>query len=161
MLKDKVPGTFIVRDSNSFPGAYGLVLRVSHVPPNVQTKGDTQHPLVRHYLIEPTPNGVKLYGSHVIEPVFGQLVILQSYSYIFSFMLWSFAGSLAAFVYQHSITPLALPCKLLLSETGEFIINAKSVLFCFEKGRKGILALGVKVLQREMDWQPWHIHTLL
>ena len=39
MLKDKQPGTFVVRDSNSFPGAFGLALKVSQVPPNVQTKG--------------------------------------------------------------------------------------------------------------------------
>ena len=29
------------------------------------------------------------------------------------------AGSLASLVYQHSITPLALPCKLVLPEHGE------------------------------------------
>ena len=29
MLKDKPPGTFVVRDSNSFPGAFGLALKVS------------------------------------------------------------------------------------------------------------------------------------
>ena len=29
-------------------------------------------------------------------------------------------GSLAALVYQHSITPLALPCKLLLPEVGMY-----------------------------------------
>jgi hypothetical protein len=29
MLKDKEPGTFVVRDSNSFPGAFGLALKVS------------------------------------------------------------------------------------------------------------------------------------
>ena len=28
MLKDKPPGTFVVRDSNSFPGAFGLALKV-------------------------------------------------------------------------------------------------------------------------------------
>ena len=37
-LKDKPPGTFIVRDSNSFPGAYGLALKVATPPPNVQNK---------------------------------------------------------------------------------------------------------------------------
>lgn len=37
-LKDKPPGTFIVRDSNSFPGAYGLALKVATPPPNIQNK---------------------------------------------------------------------------------------------------------------------------
>jgi hypothetical protein len=38
-LKDQVPGSFVVRDSNSFPGAFGLALKVAHIPPNVPTKG--------------------------------------------------------------------------------------------------------------------------
>lgn len=48
--------------------------------------------LVRHFLIEPTNKGVRIKGC-CNEPVF---------------------GSLAALVYQHSITPLALPCKLVI-----------------------------------------------
>ncbi|CAG5130759.1 unnamed protein product, partial [Candidula unifasciata] len=96
MLKDKHPGSFVIRDSNSFPGAYGLALKVATLPPNVQAKssGDPQADLVRHFLIEPTPKGVRLRGCSN-EPVF---------------------GSLAALVYQHSITPLALPGKLVLPE---------------------------------------------
>ncbi|XP_052079090.1 uncharacterized protein LOC127717479 isoform X12 [Mytilus californianus] len=96
MLKDKSPGTFVVRDSNSFPGAFGLALKVATIPANVQTKssGDPAADLVRHFLIEPTPKGVRLRGCSN-EPVF---------------------GSLASLVYQHSITPLALPCKLVLPE---------------------------------------------
>ncbi|XP_053386052.1 tensin-3-like isoform X4 [Mercenaria mercenaria] len=96
MLKDKAPGTFVVRDSNSFPGAFGLALKVAQLPPNVQTKstGDPMADLVRHFLIEPTSKGVRLRGCSN-EPVF---------------------GSLASLVYQHSITPLALPCKLVLPE---------------------------------------------
>lgn len=96
ILKDKPPGTFVVRDSNSFPGAYGLALKVATPPPNVQTKSaDISSELVRHFLVEPTAKGVRLKGCPN-EPVF---------------------GSLAALVYQHSITPLALPCKLLLPDS--------------------------------------------
>ena len=40
-LKDKAPGTFVVRDSNSFPGAFGLALKVQQVPANVMPKGGT------------------------------------------------------------------------------------------------------------------------
>ena len=29
-----------------------------------------------------------------------------------------FSGSLAALIYQHTVTPLALPCKLILPELG-------------------------------------------
>ncbi|XP_077515757.1 focal adhesion protein tensin isoform X7 [Amblyomma americanum] len=96
VLKTKPPGTFIVRDSNSFPGAFGLALKVASPPPNVQNRtGDLSNELVRHFLIEPTAKGVRLKGC-ANEPVF---------------------GSLSALVYQHSITPLALPCRLLLPES--------------------------------------------
>ncbi|XP_006901673.1 PREDICTED: tensin-3-like [Elephantulus edwardii] len=96
MLKDKEPGSFIVRDSHSFRGAYGLAMKVASPPPSVlqlnKKAGDLASELVRHFLIECTPKGVRLKGCPN-EPYF---------------------GSLTALVYQHSITPLALPCKLLI-----------------------------------------------
>ncbi|KAI1729708.1 phosphotyrosine-binding domain-containing protein [Ditylenchus destructor] len=92
MLKTKPAGTFVVRDSNSFPGAFGLALKVAHPPAGVAVGDGTE--LVRHFLIEPSPKGVKLKGC-ANEPVF---------------------GTLAALVYQHSMTPLALPCKLILPD---------------------------------------------
>ncbi|XP_076459014.1 tensin-3-like isoform X4 [Babylonia areolata] len=103
LLRDKPPGTFVIRDSNTFPGAYGLALKVAQLPPNVQPKptNDPQAELVRHFLIEPTPKGVRLRGCSN-EPVF---------------------GSLAALVYQHSITPLALPCKLSLPDIGTDMVD--------------------------------------
>ncbi|KAM6177951.1 tensin-3 [Rhynchocyon petersi] len=98
MLKDKEPGSFIVRDSHSFRGAYGLAMKVSTPPPSVlqlnKKAGDLTNELVRHFLIECTPKGVRLKGCPN-EPYF---------------------GSLTALVYQHSITPLALPCKLLIPD---------------------------------------------
>lgn len=94
MLRDQPPGTFVVRDSNSFPGAFGLALRVATVPSNVQNKTGSSDELIRHFLIEPTSRGVRLKGCQN-EPVF---------------------SSLSALIYQHSITQMALPCKLLLPE---------------------------------------------
>ncbi|NWR92646.1 TENS3 protein, partial [Furnarius figulus] len=97
VLKDKEPGSFIVRDSHSFRGAYGLAMKVATPPPSVlQLKkvGDLSNELVRHFLIECTQKGVRLKGCPN-EPYF---------------------GSLTALVYQHSITPLALPCKLLIPD---------------------------------------------
>ncbi|XP_033620812.1 tensin-3-like [Fukomys damarensis] len=97
MLKDKEPGSFVVRDSHSFRGAYGLAMKVATPPPSVlqlNKKGDLSNELVRHFLIECTPKGVRLKGCSN-EPYF---------------------GSLTALVCQHSITPLALPCKLLIPE---------------------------------------------
>ncbi|XP_051760700.1 tensin-1 isoform X8 [Ctenopharyngodon idella] len=95
MLKDQEPGAFVIRDSHSFRGAYGLAMKVASPPPTVQpTKkaGDVTNELVRHFLIETSPKGVRLKGCPN-EPYF---------------------GCLSALVYQHSITPLALPCKLVI-----------------------------------------------
>lgn len=95
MLKDASPGTFVVRDSNSFPGAFGLALKVAIPPPGAPSNiRDSSNELVRHFLIEPTSRGVRLKGC-ANEPVF---------------------SSLSALVYQHSLMAMALPCKLLLPE---------------------------------------------
>jgi len=50
---------------------------------------------VRHFLIEPTNKGVRLKGCPN-EPTF---------------------GSLSALVYQHSVTAMALPCKLIIPDS--------------------------------------------
>ncbi|XP_063285324.1 tensin-1 isoform X3 [Pelobates fuscus] len=94
LLKDKDPGAFIIRDSHSFRGAYGLAMKVATPPPTApqSSKKDSTNELVRHFLIETSPRGVKLKGCPN-EPYF---------------------GCLSALVYQHSITPLALPCKLVI-----------------------------------------------
>ncbi|XP_045471532.1 tensin isoform X6 [Harmonia axyridis] len=111
ILRNQQPGAFIVRDSNSFPGAFGMALRVATVPQNIQNKSsDKSDELIRHYLIEPTSRGVRLKGCPN-EPVF---------------------TSLSALVYQHSITQMALPCKLVLPERDltntEFIGNPQQQL---------------------------------
>uniref|UniRef100_A0A8B9PQE0 Tensin 4 n=1 Tax=Apteryx owenii TaxID=8824 RepID=A0A8B9PQE0_APTOW len=85
LLKDKEPGTFIVRDSTSYRGSFGLAMKVL-----VSPSGDDSSDLVRHFLIESSAKGVHLKGAS--EELY--------------------FGSLSAFVYQHAITPLALPCKL-------------------------------------------------
>uniref|UniRef100_A0A1A7XT07 Tensin 1 n=1 Tax=Iconisemion striatum TaxID=60296 RepID=A0A1A7XT07_9TELE len=92
LLKERDPGAFVIRDSHSFRGAYGLAMKVASPPPTVHPskKGDTTNELVRHFLIESSAKGVKLKGCPN-EPYF---------------------GCLSALVYQHAITPLALPCKL-------------------------------------------------
>ncbi|XP_075173175.1 tensin-1 isoform X12 [Anomaloglossus baeobatrachus] len=94
LLKEREPGAFIIRDSHSFRGAYGLAMKVATPPPTPAqpSKKDATNELVRHFLIETSPRGVKLKGCPN-EPYF---------------------GCLSALVYQHSITPLALPCKLVI-----------------------------------------------
>lgn len=94
LLRNQLPGTFIVRDSNSFPGAFGLALKVSTLPSNVQPKSNNSDEYVRHFLIEPTSRGVRLKGC-ANEPVF---------------------SSLSALIYQHSVIQMALPCLLVLPE---------------------------------------------
>uniref|UniRef100_A0A8C6ITB5 Uncharacterized protein n=1 Tax=Melopsittacus undulatus TaxID=13146 RepID=A0A8C6ITB5_MELUD len=89
LLKDKEPGTFVVRDSTSYRGSFGLAMKVL-VPPSGSQTGDESSDLVRHFLIESSAKGVHLKGAS--EELY--------------------FGSLSAFVYQHAITPLALPCKL-------------------------------------------------
>lgn len=99
VLRHAAPGTFIVRDSTTFAKAYGLVLKVAFPPPGLTANrpvngGQNSDELVRHFLVEPTTRGVRLKGC-ANEPVF---------------------TSLSALVYQHSITPLALPCRLLIPD---------------------------------------------
>lgn len=97
ILRTQVPGTFIVRDSNSFPGAFGLALKVASPPANGGKQPGCvtdSSELVRHFLIEPTSKGVKLKG-YSNEPVF---------------------ASLSALIYQHTITALALPTQLVLPQ---------------------------------------------
>ncbi|XP_069809002.1 tensin-4 [Dendropsophus ebraccatus] len=86
-LKDKEPGTFIIRDSTSYRGCFGLAVKVPGTP-----SGNVTNELVRHFLIESSAKGVHVKGASE-EPYF---------------------GSLPALVYQHTITPLSLPCKLLV-----------------------------------------------
>ena len=91
LLKTKPAGTFLVRDSQGFPGSYGLAVKVETLPPGIQAKtgsfsiskhrtsisfkfnsgADPNAELVRHYLIERTPTGhVRLKGCPN-EPDFG------------------------------------------------------------------------------------------
>ncbi|XP_037334050.2 tensin-2 isoform X1 [Pungitius pungitius] len=97
-LKEREPGTFLIRDSNSFQGAYGLALKVATPPPHVNNHSskvsDPLEQLVRHFLLETGPRGVKIKGCQN-EPYF---------------------GSLSALVYQHIITPISLPCALKITE---------------------------------------------
>uniref|UniRef100_A0A8C3T6K6 Tensin 4 n=1 Tax=Chelydra serpentina TaxID=8475 RepID=A0A8C3T6K6_CHESE len=95
LLKEAEPGAFLMRDSTSYRGSFGLAMKVLSSPSGCKT-GDDSSDLVRHFLIESSAKGVHLKGAGE-EPYF---------------------GSLSAFVYQHASTPLALPCKLAIPTRG-------------------------------------------
>lgn len=96
MVKNKEAGTFVIRDSTSYKGSFGLAMKVELSPTTCAASaypGDSGSDSVRHFLIESSAKGVRIKGSSQ-EPYF---------------------GSLPALVYQHTISAYALPCKLLLS----------------------------------------------
>src|SRR5271167_1935275 len=71
---------------------------------------DPNAELVRHYLIERTPTGhVRLKGCPN-EPDFGKGIFNDR----LKMTEFSLSVNLSALVYQHSVTPLALPTKLAL-----------------------------------------------
>ncbi|CAG06152.1 unnamed protein product, partial [Tetraodon nigroviridis] len=96
LVKDKEAGTFVVRDSTSYRGSFGLAMKVEPGSPEYFSFLTLTEPnsseLVRHFLIESSAKGVRVKGSSQ-EPYF---------------------GSLSALVYQHTISAYALPCKLVL-----------------------------------------------
>ncbi|KAJ0033434.1 hypothetical protein NQD34_000541 [Periophthalmus magnuspinnatus] len=97
MVKDKEPGTFVIRDSTSYKGSFGLAMKVDQSPTTFAASaypGDNISDLVRHFLIESSAKGVRIKGASQ-EPYFGDL---------------------PALVYQHTISAYALPCRLLLSQ---------------------------------------------
>ncbi|KAJ1071610.1 hypothetical protein K5549_001902 [Capra hircus] len=95
LLRKEEPGAFIVRDSSSYRGSFGLALKVQEAPTPAQSRpGEDSSGLIRHFLIESSAKGVHLKGADE-EPYF---------------------GSLSAFVCQHSIMALALPCKLIIPQ---------------------------------------------
>lgn len=98
LLKGGKAGDFFVRDSKTYEGSFGLVVRVDrHQVPqavfdNLRPEQDPQCELVRHFLIDSVKQkGVRISGDDRREPFF---------------------PSLAALIHQHSHSQLALPVKL-------------------------------------------------
>ncbi|CAF1559873.1 unnamed protein product [Rotaria sordida] len=95
LLKTKPPGTFLIRDSQGFPGSYDLAVKVDTLPSGIHSEPDAVscdgH--VRHHLIERTSTGHVRLKGYPNEPDF---------------------DNLSALVYQHTITALDLPIKLIL-----------------------------------------------
>lgn len=108
LLRNVVPGTFLIRNSTTYRNAFGLVLRVAKPPAGVVTGPGYGDELVRHFLLEPTTRGVRLMGC-TNEPIF---------------------TSLSAFVYEHSINQMSLPCTLLIPDQDVlFTSNNQEIMF--------------------------------
>lgn len=110
LLGNAKPGSFILRNSTTYKNSFGLVLRVSRPPVNLPVVTDNSE-FVRHYLLERTDCGVRLKGYHN-EPVF---------------------TSLSAFVYQHTVDKLALPCKLIIPKTDFSLSPGQADLILFQE----------------------------
>ncbi|CAH6776070.1 tensin-4 [Phodopus roborovskii] len=95
LLRKEKPGAFVIRDSSSYRGSFGLALKVQETPASAPNgPGEDSTDVIRHFLVESSAKGVHLKGADE-EPYF---------------------GSLSAFVCQHSIMALALPCKLIIPQ---------------------------------------------
>ncbi|EDL16179.1 tensin-4 precursor [Mus musculus] len=95
LLRTEKPGAFVIRDSSSYRGSFGLALKVQETSASAPNRpGEDSSDLIRHFLIESSAKGVHLKGADE-EPYF---------------------GSLSSFVCQHSIMALALPCKLTIPQ---------------------------------------------
>uniref|UniRef100_A0A5K4F668 SH2 domain-containing protein n=1 Tax=Schistosoma mansoni TaxID=6183 RepID=A0A5K4F668_SCHMA len=99
LLRDKEPGSFVIRNSNTYADSFGLALKIPPSSPRIiSNKDDIQSEWVRHFLIGTVPmhdgrgNGVHLRGFSS-DPTF---------------------PSLAAFVHYHIHKQGALPCTLRL-----------------------------------------------
>jgi hypothetical protein len=87
-LMNTKPGTFLVRESQSLKGSFSLVMKTTQFFYDASMKRTGG---VKHFLILKSEEGLQLKGSS--EPTF---------------------SSLTQFVLQHSISPLQLPCKLVI-----------------------------------------------
>ncbi|OBS66671.1 hypothetical protein A6R68_04784 [Neotoma lepida] len=106
LLRKEKPGAFVIRDSSSYRGSFGLALKVQETPASAPNRpGEDSTDLIRHFLVESSAKGVHLKGADE-EPYF---------------------GSLSAFVCQHSIMALALPCKLTIPQKGCHTLYLNSV----------------------------------
>lgn len=98
--------------------AFGLVVRVAHPPPG--SKGGADE-LVRHFLVEPT---VRYDSTACIHHKYLYCDCSYNFTHQHLFRGVRLKGcsnepiftSLSALIYQHSVTPLALPTRLVLPE---------------------------------------------
>ncbi|KAI4556361.1 hypothetical protein MJT46_014984 [Ovis ammon polii x Ovis aries] len=137
LLRKEEPGAFIVRDSSSYRGSFGLALKVQEAPTPAQSRpGEDSSGLIRHFLIESSAKGVHLKGADK-EPYF---------------------GSLSAFVCQHSIMALALPCRLIIPQKGCHALYLSSVSVETLSGALAVEKAISATLERDVLPTPTVVH---
>ncbi|KAI4533554.1 hypothetical protein MG293_016573 [Ovis ammon polii] len=137
LLRKEEPGAFIVRDSSSYRGSFGLALKVQEAPTPAQSRpGEDSSGLIRHFLIESSAKGVHLKGADE-EPYF---------------------GSLSAFVCQHSIMALALPCRLIIPQKGCHALYLSSVSVETLSGALAVEKAISATLERDVLPTPTVVH---
>lgn len=134
VLKDREPGCFIVRDSHSFRGAYGLAMKVATPPPSVlqQSKkgiADFKKSFVQH-MLECLP-----VNSRQIQNFFRRVLCLGSLQLFRHLLhLWfliverdswrvTVVGAVAAQQEGSGFHPLTLPCVCLCECLFVLVLN--------------------------------------
>lgn len=120
MVKSDSPGTFVVRNSGSFPYSFGLVMKID----TGGSQDESDH-VVRHYLIEGMGHGPQSSNNQTAVGIPGsilsQTTVPVSSSALSVVRGWvRLRGSssepifinLISLLYEHMIQPLALPCSL-------------------------------------------------
>ncbi|KAM7334247.1 hypothetical protein ACRRTK_007567 [Alexandromys fortis] len=137
LLRKEKPGAFVIRDSSSYRGSFGLALKVQEMPASAPNRpGEDSTDLIRHFLVESSAKGVHLKGADE-EPYF---------------------GSLSAFVCQHSIMALALPCKLTIPHKGCHTLYLSSVSVETLSGALAVQKAISVTLERDVLPTPTVVH---
>uniref|UniRef100_A0A3B4TJ71 Tensin 4 n=1 Tax=Seriola dumerili TaxID=41447 RepID=A0A3B4TJ71_SERDU len=120
--EDKEAGAFVVRDSTSYRGSFGLAMKVDPTPNNFTATaypGESSSDVVRHFLIESSAKGVRIKGASQ-EPYFGKCCKSQHHLLYCTFICYQFGGGYAYlnvssnFIYLNAVPTEMLtgPCAV-------------------------------------------------
>ncbi|CAH8867009.1 unnamed protein product [Trichobilharzia szidati] len=141
LVRAEAPGTFVVRNSGSFPHSFGLVVKVDrHHTHGTEDESDS----IRHYLIEGLQSTAS--GLHHAVGVSGVIlppsnIPMDQSALSVTHEAVRLRGSsnepvftnLVSLLYEHIIQPLALPCVLRLPFKSPAPINSLPSLITLTK----------------------------
>ncbi|KAJ3615130.1 hypothetical protein NHX12_018698 [Muraenolepis orangiensis] len=148
LLKDKPLGVFVVRDSTSFRGCFGLVMKVEPDPNSISSTaahaGENSSESVRHFLVESSAKGVRIKGSPH-EPYFGSLsaLILEQKTHIKT-------KTASNFLYLNTVPTEMLtgPCAVKRAVTSTLEKDSRALVIPtivnFQVSQKGITLTDIK-----------------